>query len=71
MSNTGILEAILNEDTLTVRGPMHRLLHVPMSSIPSLRGHSDAVLHNFLIDSDGSFIYWPDLDVHLGWQQFL
>ncbi len=24
-----------------------------------------------VIDPDGSFIYWPDLDVHLGWNQFL
>ncbi len=23
------------------------------------------------IDPDGSFIYWPDLDAHLGWKQFL
>jgi hypothetical protein len=29
------------------------------------------VLRNFEIDPDGSFIYWPDLDVHLGWDQFL
>jgi hypothetical protein len=29
------------------------------------------VLLNFEIDADGSFIYWPDLDVHLGWNQFL
>ena len=29
------------------------------------------MLRNFEIDPDGSFIHWPDLDVHLGWNQFL
>jgi hypothetical protein len=23
------------------------------------------------MDPDGSFIHWPDIDVHLGWNQFL
>jgi hypothetical protein len=28
-------------------------------------------VRNFEVDPDGSFIHWPDLDVHLGWNQFL
>src|SRR5208337_3623141 len=36
-----------------------------------LRGQPPAVLRNFEIDPDGSFIYWPEIDVHLGWNQFL
>ncbi|MGA2704155.1 MAG: DUF2442 domain-containing protein [Isosphaeraceae bacterium] len=36
-----------------------------------MRGQPPAVLRNFEIDPDGSFIYWPELDVHLGWNQFL
>ena len=47
------------------------MLHVPVSSIPALSGQPRAVLRNFEIDPDGSFIHWPDLDVHLGWNQFL
>jgi hypothetical protein len=58
-------------DALLVRGPKQRMLHVPLSSIPPLKGQPEAVLRNFKIDPDGSFIYWPDLDVHLGWNQFL
>jgi hypothetical protein len=23
----------------------------------------------FEIDDDGAYIYWPDLDLHLGWEQ--
>ena len=47
------------------------MLHVPVNSIPALGGQPLAVLRNFEIDPDGSFIYWPDLDAHLGWKQFL
>lgn len=67
----GIIDAYLAGDSLVVRGPKHRMLHVPVSSIPALSGQPRAVLRNFLIDPDGSFVYWPDLDVHLGWNQFL
>ena len=47
------------------------MLHVPVGSVPALREQPRAVLGNFEIDPDGSFIRWPDLDVHLGWNQFL
>lgn len=70
-SHGSIIDAYLAGDTLLVRGPRHRMLHVPVSSIPALRGQSLAVLRKFEIDPDGSFIYWPDLDAHLGWKQFL
>jgi len=66
-----IIDAYLAGGTLLVRGPKHRMLHVPLSSIPALKGQPRAVLRNFKIDPDGSFIYWPDLDVHLGWNRFL
>lgn len=65
-----IIDAYLVGDLLLVRGTKHRMLHVPTSSIPALRGHRN-VLRNFRIDPDGSFIHWPDIDVHLGWNQFL
>jgi hypothetical protein len=70
-SRGSIVDAYLAGDVLLVRGPKHRMLHVPLSSIPSLKGQPRARLRNFKIDPDGSFIYWPDLDVHLGWNQFL
>jgi hypothetical protein len=58
-------------DSLLVRGPKHRMLHVPLSSIRALSGQPRSVIQNFEIDPDGSFLYWPDLDVHVGWDQFL
>ena len=47
------------------------MLHIPLESMRALRGRPQAHVRNFSIDPDGSFIYWPDLDVHLGWNQFL
>ncbi len=70
-SCAGIIEAYLAGNSILVRGPKHRLLHVPVSSVPALRGQPRPVLVNFHIDPDGSFIAWPDLDVQLGWNQFL
>ena len=67
----GIIDAYLVGERLCVRGPKHRMLHVPVSSIVALRGQPSAVVRNFSIDPDGSFLYWPDLDAHLGWDQLL
>jgi hypothetical protein len=47
------------------------MLHVPTEKLPSLKGQPRDVLQHFQIDPDGSFIHWPDIDVHLGWNQFL
>ena len=70
-SRGSIIDAYLVGDRLFVRGPKHRMLHIPLDSIRALRGQPQAAVRNFSIDPDGSFIYWPDLDVHLGWNQFL
>ena len=70
-NRSSIIDAYAVGDTLVVLGPKHRILHVPMRTLPSLRDKSPAALRNFEIDPDGSFLYWPELDVHLGWNQFL
>jgi hypothetical protein len=67
----GIIDAFLMGDTLFVRGHKHRVLHVPVHMIGSLRGKPRNLVQEFRIDPDGSFVYWPALDVHLGWNQFL
>lgn len=66
-----IVDAYLASAMLSVRGPRQRLLHVPVASLPALRGQPLGVLQNFQIDPDGSFIHWPAIDAHLGWNQFL
>jgi hypothetical protein len=70
-SRGSIIDAYLAGNSFLVRGPRHRMLHVPVSSVPALRGQPHDKLRSFQIDPDGSFIHWPDLDVHLGWNQFL
>jgi hypothetical protein len=64
-------DAYLAGSALLVRDPNHRMLHVPLTSIPAPEGQPRPVIRNFRIDPDGSFIHWPDLDVHLGWNQLL
>jgi Helix-turn-helix domain len=66
-----IIDAYLLGDMLFVRGPMHKMLHVPLGSIRALKEQPQIAVRNISIDPDGSFIHWPDLDVHLGWAQFL
>ena len=55
-SRGSIIDAYLAGDTLLVRGPNHRMLHVPVNSIPALRSRSPAVL--------GKFTYRPRWLVH-------
>lgn len=43
----------------------------PKARIPKLRKASTESFKNFKIDSAGSFLYWPDLDVHMGASQLL
>jgi hypothetical protein len=66
-----IIDAYVAGEFIFVRGPKHRMLRVPVSSILPLKNQTLQVLRNFQIDPDGSFVYWPDVDVHLGWNQFL
>src|SRR5439155_20528584 len=44
-------------------------LDVPTVQIPALKNAEDSKLQEFEMDEDGAFIYWPELDVHLGWSQ--
>jgi hypothetical protein len=67
----GIIDAYVVGDRLFVRGPKHRMLHVPLESIRALKGQPQDAVRNFVIDPDGSFLYWPDLDFHLAWNQLL
>ena len=70
-SRGSIIDAYLVGDRLFVRGPKHRMLRIPLESVHALKGQPEAKIRNLSVDPDGSFIYWPDLDVHLGWNQFL
>lgn len=64
-----VFDAKVEGDTLRVIAPDFRRLEVPVSKIPSFENANPAMIEEFEIDKDGSFIYWPRLDVHLGWEQ--
>lgn len=68
-SDRRIWDARIEGDVLRVISPSFKRLEIAISTISSLSGASKPILQNFEIDPDGSFIYWPDLDVHLGWEQ--
>jgi hypothetical protein len=64
-----IFDAGIEKEILRVVSPRFVRLEVPISRIPPLKNAKTAQILNFEIDGDGSFIYWPDLDVHLGWRE--
>ena len=68
-----ILEAWWEEEVLVVVSPSRtgfEKLHVPLEKLPALKTYPRDTLAHFEIDEDGLFVYWPRLDVHLGWEQF-
>ena len=71
-SEDGILDARIEEGMLkVVSAPSLKKLRIPVSNIPELRNSRRADLERIDIDEDGGFIYWPKLDVHLGWEGLL
>ena len=42
---------------------------MPVKKLPDFRNADAAQIEQIEIDEDGSFIYWPGLDVQLGWVQ--
>jgi hypothetical protein len=43
---------------------------VPLEKLPVLQNLSERQRQGFQIDAEGLFLYWPDGDIHLGWEQF-
>ena len=51
--------------------PHFERMRVPVQEIVKYIGDDPALQRDFEIDEDGSFLYWPHKDVHLGWEQCL
>jgi hypothetical protein len=64
-----ILDARLEAGVLHVISPNFNRLDVPITKIPEFKNADASKLQAFEIDEDGSFIYWPEFDLHLGWAQ--
>ena len=67
----GILDAYLLEDSLVVVLGDMSVREFPISRLPNVSRFEPAVVGNFHIDSAGSYLYWPDRDVHMGPSQML
>jgi hypothetical protein len=68
-----ILDAWWEGTTFVVVSPTSegfRKLRVPIERLLVLERLSKKERNTFEIDEDGTFIYWPSGDIHLGWEQF-
>ena len=67
----GILDAYVLADSLVVVLGDMSAREFPIRRLPRIRRFEPAVLSHFEIDSAGSYLYWPDRDVHMGPSQML
>ncbi|MGN6625015.1 MAG: hypothetical protein ACTHLN_00220, partial [Tepidisphaeraceae bacterium] len=65
-----ILDAYWSEDNFCVWSADLRKIEANIDALSCLKGKAPEDINHFEIDEDGSFIYWPTLDVHMGWEQF-
>lgn len=64
-----ILNAAIFAGVMHVASTEFKRLEIPLAKIPALATLENAAAAEFEIDEDGSFLYWPKLDLHLGWEQ--
>ncbi len=67
----GILDAYFLDDSLVVVLGDMSVREFPIRRLPRVGRFEPAVLSNFVIDSAGSYLFWPDADVHMGPSQML
>jgi len=68
-----IIDAWWEDDTLVIVSPRKDgfdKLRVPLEKLSVLQNYKKEDLENYEIDEDGIFIYWPNMDIHLSWEQF-
>jgi hypothetical protein len=64
-----ILDARIEDGILRVVSPDFRRMEIPISKVDELSKADKKTVEQFEIDDDGAYVYWPDLDLHLGWDQ--
>ncbi len=67
----GILDAYVLKDSLVVVLGDMSVWKFPVGRLPKVRRFEPAVVSRFVIDSPGSYLHWPDRDVHMGPSQML
>jgi hypothetical protein len=69
--NARILDANIEDGILRVISPDFQRLQIPVSKIEQLANANEKAIQRFEIDDDGAYLYWSDLDLHLGWEQLM
>jgi hypothetical protein len=64
-----IVDAWVEGAALVVLSPSFERLYVPVKDLEQFLGSKAERASAFEIDEDGSYLYWPHADVHLGWEQ--
>jgi hypothetical protein len=64
-----ILDAWHEGNELVLLSPSFERLRVPLGNLEKYLGKAKGKVREFEIDEDGSFLFWPHADVHLGWDQ--
>ncbi|WP_420442272.1 hypothetical protein [Candidatus Palauibacter sp.] len=67
----GILDAYVLKDSLVVVLGDMSVRKFPVGRLPKVRRFEPAAVSRFVIDSAGSYLHWPDRDVHMGPSQML
>ena len=70
-SSKRIADAWIEDGRLVLLAPTFRRIAVPLELLEKYIGHDIEEVRNFEIDEDGSFLFWPHADVHLGWEQLV
>ncbi len=64
-----ILDAWTENQELVLLSPSFERLSVPLKKLARFIGKAKKNVTKFEIDEDGRFLFWPHVDVHLGWEQ--
>lgn len=60
-----IADASVAEGTLFVVSCSFQFYNIPFTELPALRKISPKNRNSFVIDEDGSFLHWPNDDIHI------
>lgn len=64
-----IVDTWVEGANLVVLSPFFQRLFVPVIKLDRFLGNQLEQIEAIEIDEDGSYLYWPHADVHLGWEQ--
>lgn len=65
-----MVDAWVEDVQLLLLAASFERLAVPLTKLAKSIGTNRREIESFEIDEDGSYLYWPHADAHLGWNQF-